>query len=89
MCPFCFLQPVIPTSPTSSSTTPTSTMGMSSKMDNSALQDVFILSPMTGLYGPRYLCPKGFEVLENKILHFYFIRLIQQNQKEQPHHQAK
>ncbi|NXK96194.1 CNKR2 kinase, partial [Formicarius rufipectus] len=47
------LQPVIPTSPTSSSTTPTSTMGMSSKMDNSALQDVFILSPMSGLYGPR------------------------------------
>ncbi|KAF7244922.1 Connector enhancer of kinase suppressor of ras 2 [Varanus komodoensis] len=47
------LQPVIPTSPTSSSTTPTSTMGMSSKMDNSTLQDVFILSPMSGLYGPR------------------------------------
>ncbi|XP_071425555.1 connector enhancer of kinase suppressor of ras 2-like [Pithys albifrons albifrons] len=47
------LQPVIPTSPTSSSTTPTSTMGMSSKVDNSALQDVFILSPMSGLYGPR------------------------------------
>ncbi|KFP00765.1 Connector enhancer of kinase suppressor of ras 2, partial [Calypte anna] len=47
------LQPVIPTSPTSSSTTPTSTMGISSKMDNSALQDVFILSPMSGLYGPR------------------------------------
>ncbi|OXB54818.1 hypothetical protein ASZ78_010545, partial [Callipepla squamata] len=47
------LQPVIPTSPTSSSTTPTSTMGMSSKMENSALQDVYILSPMSGLYGPR------------------------------------
>ncbi|NWS56425.1 CNKR2 kinase, partial [Chunga burmeisteri] len=47
------LQPVIPTSPTSSSTTPTSTMGMSSKMENSQLQDVFILSPMSGLYGPR------------------------------------
>ncbi|XP_028941710.1 connector enhancer of kinase suppressor of ras 2 [Antrostomus carolinensis] len=47
------LQPVIPTSPTSSSTTPTSTMGISSKMENSALQDVFILSPMSGLYGPR------------------------------------
>ncbi|RMC21128.1 hypothetical protein DUI87_01986 [Hirundo rustica rustica] len=47
------LQTVIPTSPTSSSTTPTSTMGMSSEMDNSALQDVFILSPMSGLYGPR------------------------------------
>uniref|UniRef100_A0A669Q1B8 Connector enhancer of kinase suppressor of Ras 2 n=1 Tax=Phasianus colchicus TaxID=9054 RepID=A0A669Q1B8_PHACC len=45
--------PVIPTSPTSSSTTPTSTMGMSSKMENSALQDVYILSPMSGLYGPR------------------------------------
>ncbi|KAK1206362.1 CNKR2 kinase, partial [Pygoscelis papua] len=47
------LQPVIPTSPTSSSTTPTSTMGISAKMENSALQDVFILSPMSGLYGPR------------------------------------
>ncbi|XP_025020547.1 connector enhancer of kinase suppressor of ras 2-like, partial [Python bivittatus] len=47
------LQPVIPTSPTSSFTTPTSTMGMNSKMDNSTLQDVFILSPMSGLYGPR------------------------------------
>ncbi|NXX78366.1 CNKR2 kinase, partial [Urocolius indicus] len=47
------LQPVIPTSPTSSSTTPTSTMGISSKIENSALQDVFILSPMSGLYGPR------------------------------------
>ncbi|KFQ29641.1 Connector enhancer of kinase suppressor of ras 2, partial [Mesitornis unicolor] len=47
------LQPVIPTSPTSSSTTPTSTMGLSSKVENSALQDVFILSPMSGLYGPR------------------------------------
>ncbi|XP_009324930.1 PREDICTED: connector enhancer of kinase suppressor of ras 2-like [Pygoscelis adeliae] len=45
--------PVIPTSPTSSSTTPTSTMGISAKMENSALQDVFILSPMSGLYGPR------------------------------------
>ncbi|XP_060105917.1 connector enhancer of kinase suppressor of ras 2-like [Heteronotia binoei] len=47
------LQPVIPTSPTNSSTTPTSTMGMSSKIDSSTLQDVFILSPMSGLYGPR------------------------------------
>nr|XP_028571314.1 connector enhancer of kinase suppressor of ras 2-like isoform X2 [Podarcis muralis] len=47
------LQPVIPTSPTSSCTTPTSTMGMGSKMDSSTLQDVFILSPMSGLYGPR------------------------------------
>uniref|UniRef100_K7F5V7 Connector enhancer of kinase suppressor of Ras 2 n=1 Tax=Pelodiscus sinensis TaxID=13735 RepID=K7F5V7_PELSI len=45
--------PVIPTSPTSSSTTPTSTMGMSSKIDSSALQDIFILSPMSGLYSPR------------------------------------
>ncbi|XP_026508780.1 connector enhancer of kinase suppressor of ras 2-like isoform X4 [Terrapene carolina triunguis] len=45
--------PVIPTSPTSSSTTPTSTMGMSTKIDSSALQDIFILSPMAGLYGPR------------------------------------
>ncbi|XP_065266817.1 connector enhancer of kinase suppressor of ras 2-like isoform X5 [Emys orbicularis] len=45
--------PVIPTSPTSSSTTPTSTMGMSTKIDSSALQDIFILSPMSGLYGPR------------------------------------
>ncbi|KAJ7310293.1 hypothetical protein JRQ81_007196, partial [Phrynocephalus forsythii] len=51
--PSFFLQPVIPTSPTSGSTTPTSTMGLSSKVDNSALQDVFILSPMSGLYGPR------------------------------------
>ncbi|NWX81513.1 CNKR2 kinase, partial [Nothoprocta pentlandii] len=47
------LQPVIPSSPTSSSPTPTGTMGLSSKMENSALQDVFILSPMSGLYGPR------------------------------------
>ncbi|XP_053130132.1 connector enhancer of kinase suppressor of ras 2-like isoform X10 [Hemicordylus capensis] len=47
------LQPMIPTSPTSNSTTPTSTMGLSSKMDSSTLQDVFILSPMSGLYGPR------------------------------------
>uniref|UniRef100_A0ABM5EWR1 Connector enhancer of kinase suppressor of ras 2-like isoform X3 n=1 Tax=Pogona vitticeps TaxID=103695 RepID=A0ABM5EWR1_9SAUR len=45
--------PVIPTSPTSGSTTPTSTMGLGSKVDNSALQDIFILSPMSGLYGPR------------------------------------
>lgn len=51
-------------------------MGMSSKMDNSALQDVFILSPMSGLYGPRYLCPKELEVLKNKILHFDFIGLL-------------
>ncbi|XP_072450877.1 connector enhancer of kinase suppressor of ras 2 isoform X3 [Chiloscyllium punctatum] len=47
------LQPVIPTSPTSSSTTPTSTIGMSSKYDSSTLHDVFILSPLSGIYGPR------------------------------------
>uniref|UniRef100_W5ND22 Si:ch211-26b3.4 n=1 Tax=Lepisosteus oculatus TaxID=7918 RepID=W5ND22_LEPOC len=45
------LQP-IPTSPTSNSTTPTSTMGLSSKMDSSNMHDVFILSPVSGLYGP-------------------------------------
>lgn len=49
------LQPVIPTSPTSNSTTPTSTMPLSSKLDSSTLQDVFILSPMSGLYSPRYI----------------------------------
>uniref|UniRef100_A0A4W3H9D2 Si:ch211-26b3.4 n=1 Tax=Callorhinchus milii TaxID=7868 RepID=A0A4W3H9D2_CALMI len=47
------LQPVIPTSPTSNSTTPTSTIGMSSKYDSSTLHDVFILSPLSGIYGPR------------------------------------
>ncbi|XP_066437560.1 connector enhancer of kinase suppressor of ras 2-like [Eleutherodactylus coqui] len=47
------LQPVIPTSPTSGNTTPTGTMGMSAKLDGSALHDVFILSPVSGLYGPR------------------------------------
>ncbi|XP_069469025.1 connector enhancer of kinase suppressor of ras 2-like [Ambystoma mexicanum] len=47
------LQPIIPTSPTSGSTTPTGTMGMSSKMDSSALHDVFILSPVSGMYSPR------------------------------------
>ncbi|XP_038631232.1 connector enhancer of kinase suppressor of ras 2 isoform X2 [Scyliorhinus canicula] len=47
------LQPVIPTSPTSSSTTPTSTIGISSKYDSSTLHDVFILSPLSGIYGPR------------------------------------
>ncbi|MGH0138970.1 UNVERIFIED_CONTAM: hypothetical protein FKN15_000211 [Acipenser sinensis] len=46
------LQP-IPTSPNSCSTTPTNTMGMSSKMDSSNMHDVFILSPVSGLYGPR------------------------------------
>uniref|UniRef100_A0A4W3H9D7 Si:ch211-26b3.4 n=1 Tax=Callorhinchus milii TaxID=7868 RepID=A0A4W3H9D7_CALMI len=45
--------PVIPTSPTSNSTTPTSTIGMSSKYDSSTLHDVFILSPLSGIYGPR------------------------------------
>lgn len=47
------LQPVIPTSPTSGNTTPTGTMGMPSKVDSSTLHDVFILSPVSGLYGPR------------------------------------
>ncbi|XP_038604401.1 connector enhancer of kinase suppressor of ras 2-like isoform X2 [Tachyglossus aculeatus] len=40
------LQPVIPTSPPS-------TMGLSSKLDGSGLHDVFIFSPVAGLYGPR------------------------------------
>ncbi|XP_055499447.1 connector enhancer of kinase suppressor of ras 2 [Leucoraja erinacea] len=47
------LQPVIPTSPTSGSTTPTSTIGMPSKYDSSTLHDVFILSPLSGIYNPR------------------------------------
>ncbi|KAJ8276524.1 hypothetical protein COCON_G00082760 [Conger conger] len=46
------LQP-ISTSPTSNSTTPTGTMGVSSKMDGSSMHDVFILSPVSGMYGPR------------------------------------
>ncbi|KAG7464901.1 hypothetical protein MATL_G00170520 [Megalops atlanticus] len=46
------LQP-IPTSPNSDSTTPTGTMGMSSTMDSSNMQDVFILSPVSGHFGPR------------------------------------
>uniref|UniRef100_A0A8C4SZP3 Si:ch211-26b3.4 n=1 Tax=Erpetoichthys calabaricus TaxID=27687 RepID=A0A8C4SZP3_ERPCA len=46
------LQP-LPTSPTSCSTTPTSTMGVTSKVDGSNMHDVFILSPVSGLYGPR------------------------------------
>ncbi|XP_035267056.1 connector enhancer of kinase suppressor of ras 2-like isoform X4 [Anguilla anguilla] len=41
------------TSPTSDPITPTGTMGMSSTMDGSNMQDVFILSPVSGLYGPR------------------------------------
>ncbi|XP_046874485.1 connector enhancer of kinase suppressor of ras 2-like, partial [Hypomesus transpacificus] len=45
------LQPV-PTSPTSSSPTPSGTLGMS-KMDVPSMQDVFILSPVSGLYGTR------------------------------------
>ncbi|KAM8953915.1 connector enhancer of kinase suppressor of ras 2-like isoform 2-T2 [Pelodytes ibericus] len=47
------LQPVIPTSPTSGNTTPTGTIGMTSKVDGTGLHDVFILSPVSGLYGPR------------------------------------
>ncbi|OCT67620.1 hypothetical protein XELAEV_18038921mg [Xenopus laevis] len=47
------LQPLIPTSPTSGNTTPTGTIGMQSKVDSSNLHDVFILSPVSGLYGPR------------------------------------
>ncbi|CAH2314788.1 connector enhancer of kinase suppressor of ras 2-like isoform X2 [Pelobates cultripes] len=47
------LQPVIPTSPTSGNTTPTGTIGMSGKVDGSGLHDVFILSPVSGIYGPR------------------------------------
>ncbi|KAI1902717.1 hypothetical protein AGOR_G00018890 [Albula goreensis] len=46
------LQP-ISTSPTGDSTTPTGTMGIPSKMDGSSMHDVFILSPVSGLYGPR------------------------------------
>ncbi|KAJ8266453.1 hypothetical protein GJAV_G00130600 [Gymnothorax javanicus] len=46
------LQP-ISTSPTSDSTTPTGTMGVGSKIDGSSMHDVFILSPVSGLYGPR------------------------------------
>ncbi|KAM6953602.1 connector enhancer of kinase suppressor of ras 2 [Aplochiton taeniatus] len=45
------LQP-IPTSPTSTSPTPCGTLGMS-KMDAPSMQDVFILSPVSGLYGTR------------------------------------
>ncbi|XP_030621451.1 connector enhancer of kinase suppressor of ras 2-like [Chanos chanos] len=46
------LQPT-PTTPTSTSTTPTSTVGVSSTLDGSSMQDVFILSPVSGLYGAR------------------------------------
>ncbi|XP_024139161.1 connector enhancer of kinase suppressor of ras 2 isoform X2 [Oryzias melastigma] len=45
------LQPV-PTSPTSSSPTPGGTLGMS-KMDAPSMQDVYILSPVSGLYSTR------------------------------------
>ncbi|XP_075899481.1 connector enhancer of kinase suppressor of ras 2 isoform X2 [Nelusetta ayraudi] len=45
------LQP-IPTSPTSTSPTPGGTLGMS-KMDGPSMQDVYILSPVSGLYGTR------------------------------------
>ncbi|KAM8848668.1 connector enhancer of kinase suppressor of ras 2 isoform 2-T3 [Synchiropus picturatus] len=45
------LQPV-PTSPTSTSPTPGGTLGMS-KMDAQSMQDVYILSPVSGLYSTR------------------------------------
>ncbi|XP_027864461.1 connector enhancer of kinase suppressor of ras 2 isoform X2 [Xiphophorus couchianus] len=45
------LQP-IPTSPTSTSPTPVGTLGMS-KMDAPSMQDVYILSPVSGLYSTR------------------------------------
>ncbi|XP_067375216.1 connector enhancer of kinase suppressor of ras 2 isoform X4 [Channa argus] len=45
------LQPV-PTSPTSTSPTPGGTLGMS-KMDGPSMQDVYILSPVSGLYSTR------------------------------------
>lgn len=47
----CSLQPV-PTSPTSTSPTPGGTLGMS-KMDAPSMQDVYILSPVSGLYSTR------------------------------------
>lgn len=47
----CSFQPV-PTSPTSTSPTPGGTLGMS-KMDAPSMQDVYILSPVSGLYGTR------------------------------------
>lgn len=56
-------------------------MGLSSKMDNSALQDVFILSPMSGLYGPRYLRYNDFEILKNKILHRNFTRVVKKKKE--------
>lgn len=48
---FFSLQP-IPTSPTSTSPTPGGTLGMS-KMDAPSMQDVYILSPVSGLYSTR------------------------------------
>lgn len=48
---FFSLQPV-PTSPTSTSPTPGGTLGMS-KMDAPSMQDVYILSPVSGLYSTR------------------------------------
>uniref|UniRef100_A0A3B5LWB0 Uncharacterized protein n=1 Tax=Xiphophorus couchianus TaxID=32473 RepID=A0A3B5LWB0_9TELE len=42
----------IPTSPTSTSPTPVGTLGMS-KMDAPSMQDVYILSPVSGLYSTR------------------------------------
>ncbi|XP_034454002.1 connector enhancer of kinase suppressor of ras 2 isoform X3 [Hippoglossus hippoglossus] len=45
------LQPM-PTSPTSTSPTPVGTLGMS-KMDAPSMQDVYILSPVSGLYSTR------------------------------------
>lgn len=49
---FFFLTQPIPTSPTSTSPTPGGTLGMS-KMDGPSMQDVYILSPVSGLYGTR------------------------------------
>uniref|UniRef100_A0A4W4DXS3 Connector enhancer of kinase suppressor of Ras 2b n=1 Tax=Electrophorus electricus TaxID=8005 RepID=A0A4W4DXS3_ELEEL len=43
----------IPTSPNGDSTTPTSTMGVSSKVDAPLVQDLFILSPVSGFCGIR------------------------------------
>ncbi|KAK1904693.1 Connector enhancer of kinase suppressor of ras 2 [Dissostichus eleginoides] len=42
----------VPTSPTSTSPTPVGTLGMS-KMDAPSMQDVYILSPVSGLYSTR------------------------------------
>lgn len=49
--PLFLFQPV-PTSPTSTSPTPGGTLGMS-KMDGPNMQDVYILSPVSGLYSTR------------------------------------